>query len=146
MQHKYSPTDLGNYDKTKKIVIVKTEWNSQYVDALAKDCEDTLREKGLTNIETLEVPWSLELTYWAVKAFEKYWADVCVVIWTVIRWDTSHYDHVCDWVTRGIINLQIEKSKPIVFWLLTCENERQVEQRMKKGKEWALSAIQLSKI
>jgi len=143
LQTKYDPQNLGDFDKNKKYTIVFTEWNEKYVNVLLNDCKNTLESKWIKNISLIKVPWSLELTFWALKAIEN-WADVIIVIWTVIRGGTSHYQHVCDWVTHWIINLQIKTWKPIVFGVLTCDNEQQIKQRLGKWKEWALSAMQLS--
>lgn len=144
MQNHYNPKDLGSFDVNKKYVIVSTEWNSEYVDFLVTDCEKTLMENWIKNIFHIKVPWSLELTYWAIQAFEKNKADIVIVIWTVIKWDTDHYAYVCNWVTQWITELQIKLSKPIIFGLLTCNNEKQVKERLYKWREWALSAIRIS--
>ena len=143
MQDEYNPQDLWSYDIKKKYFIVSTEWNFKYVDILERDCVKTLKEKWINNIEVLKVPWSLELPFWALKAFEL-WADIVIVIWTVIRGETSHYDHVCLWVTKWIMDLQLKLEKPVIYWLLTCNNLKQVEERLYKGREWALSAIRVS--
>lgn len=145
MQVKYSPRDLSGFDKKKKYVIVFTEWNEKYVNVLVESCNNTLKEKWILNIDYIKVPWTLELTYWALKAFDA-WADIVIAIWTVIRGDTSHYDHVCDWVIQWITNLQIKHWKPIIFGVLTCDNKEQVKERLSKWEEWALSAIQVSKL
>lgn len=146
MQNHYDPKDLGKFNKSKKYVIVSTEWNSEYVDILVDDCEKTLEKNWIKNITHVKVPWSLELTYWAMEAFNSKKADVVIVIWTVIKWDTDHYLFVCNWVTQWIIELQLKTWKPIIFGLLTCDNEKQVKERLYKWKEWALSAIQITTI
>ena len=145
MQKHYNPTNLGNYDKEKKYTIVSTQWNKEFVNILEMDCKNTLKEKWIKNITSIKVPWSLELIIWAIKAFEA-WAEIVIVIWTVIRWETTHYKHVCDWVINWITTLQVHIKKPIIFWLLTCENEKQIKDRLYKWKEWALSAIEMSKL
>ena len=145
MQNHYAPKDLESFNKDLQYTIVYTEWNPKHVNRLTNECENTLKEHWIKNIKKLIVPWSLELPFWAMQAI-KNWADIIITIWTVIRWDTSHYDHVCEWVTDWIMNLQLKTWKPIIFGVLTCENEQQVEDRIYKGKEWALSAISLSRI
>ncbi len=146
MKDCYNPKNLDGYKKNKKYVIVSTEWNDDYVSKLTNDCINTLREKWIKNIKEIKVPWCLELTYWSIIAFKKYKADIVIVIWVVIKWDTDHYKYVCSWVTEWITHLQIKLWKPIVFWVLTCDNDLQVIKRLWKWKEWALSAIQITKI
>ena len=145
MQQSYNPKNIKGYNKSKKYTIISTEWNEKYVQILEQECIETLKNHWIKNIHNFKVPWSLELPYWALKAANS-WSDIVIVIWTVIRWETSHYDHVCDWVTKWIIDVQLKTGKPVIFGILTCDNEDQVKERLCKWKQWALSAISISKI
>jgi 6,7-dimethyl-8-ribityllumazine synthase len=48
----------------------------------------------------------------------------------VIRWETPHFDYVCNETARGVMNLNTMYETPVIFWLLTCNNDEQVKARI----------------
>lgn len=144
MQNNYNPKQKNNFDPNKIYYIVHTEWNSEYVDIIKDNCINTLTSHGINNVRTLVVPWSMELPYWSGIAFDKYWADVVIAIWVVIKWDTDHYKYVCDSATMWLMNVQLKFLKPVICGLLTCNTIDQVVARLNKWEEFALSALNIS--
>jgi 6,7-dimethyl-8-ribityllumazine synthase len=74
-----------------------------------------------------------------------------IVIGAVIKGDTDHYDYVCNFVTQGLTILSTQSDIPIIFGILTTQNEEQaldraLSDRMNKGKEFAETAIEMVKI
>jgi len=64
----------------------------------------------------------------------------------VIRGETSHYDYVCSETSRGIMEVGLKLMKPVIFGVLTTDNEAQAEARAKddrtnKGYECAVAAL-----
>ena len=77
---------------------------------------------------------------------KKYDAVICVG--AVIRGDTSHYDYVCNEVSKGIASVSLETGVPVLFGVLTTENIEQAIERAgtkagNKGYDCALSAIEM---
>jgi 6,7-dimethyl-8-ribityllumazine synthase len=71
-----------------------------------------------------------------------------IVIGAVIKGDTDHYDYVCNFVTQGLAILSTQSNIPIIFGILTTQNEEQaldraLADRMNKGKEFAETAIEM---
>ena len=76
----------------------------------------------------------------------KYDAVICVG--AVIRGNTSHYDYVCNEVSKGIASVSLETGVPVLFGVLTTENIEQAIERAgtkagNKGYDCALSAIEM---
>ena len=71
-----------------------------------------------------------------------------ICVGTVIRGDTSHYDYVCNEVSKGIAHVSLETGIPVLFGVLTTENIEQAISRAgskagNKGYDCALSAIEM---
>lgn len=71
-----------------------------------------------------------------------------ICVGTVIRGDTSHYDYVCNEVSKGIAHVSLETGIPVLFGVLTTENIEQAIARAgskagNKGYDCALSAIEM---
>ena len=69
-----------------------------------------------------------------------------LIIGAIIKGDTDHYEYVCQYVTQGISYLSATNTTPIIFGILTTQNEelayeRASIDRMNKGKEFAETAL-----
>jgi 6,7-dimethyl-8-ribityllumazine synthase len=89
------------------------------------------------------VPGTIEITIAAQKLAEsgKYSAVLC--LGAVIRGQTSHYDYVCQQVSRGVGQINLEGKTPAVFGVLTCETIEQAVERAgtKRGNAGADAAV-----
>lgn len=132
------------------IAIVAAEWNSHITDALTESCVRTLRERGVTAdaIDTFKVPGAVELTFGASSIIETGLYDVVIVFGCVIRGGTPHFDYVCQSVTQGITHLNAECDIPVIFGVLTVDNEQDALDRCggpagDKGAEAADTALKM---
>ncbi len=131
------------------IVIIKTEWNAHIVDKLEKGCKKTLKQAGVA-CKTLTVPGAVEIAF-AVKAYAESNqppADAFITLGTVIRGGTPHFDYVCKAVTDGVVSLNMVLDVPVIFGVLTVDNEEQAMERAggkhgHKGEEAAVTAIKM---
>lgn len=128
-----------------RVAVVSTQWNSQITGPLAQGCVDRLLEAGVApeDVQTFEVPGAVELTFAASKLIETSLFDVIVVIGCVIRGGTPHFDYVCQSVTQGITHLNADCDLPVVFGVLTVDDEQQALDRLSKGAEYADAAIHM---
>ncbi|HEX6916060.1 MAG TPA: 6,7-dimethyl-8-ribityllumazine synthase, partial [Chitinophagaceae bacterium] len=131
------------------VVIVRTEWNDHIVSRLEKGCRKLLKQHGVKS-KTITVPGAVEIPFavraWAESAERK--ADAFIVLGTVIRGDTPHFDYVCKAVTDGVLSLNMLLDVPVIFGVLTVENEQQAIDRVggkhgHKGEEAALTALKM---
>ncbi len=138
------------------LVLVKTEWNAAVVDELEKGCRVALEANHVQKIITLAVPGAVEIPfaikqYWELnkkQAKKKCRPDAFIALGCVIRGDTPHFDYVCRSVTDGITRLNLDLPVPVVFGVLTVDNEAQALERIggkqgHKGEEAAITALKM---
>ncbi len=131
------------------VVIVKTEWNAHIINKLEAGVKRILKAQGVKTT-TLVVPGAFELPF-AIKnhyAYSLQLPDAYISLGTVIRGDTPHFDYVCKGVTDGIMQLNLTLDVPVVFGVLTLENEQQALERVggkhgHKGEEAAITALKM---
>ena len=132
--------------------IVVAEWNHDITGALLDGAVKTLEKHGTIpeNIHVKTVPGSFELVYGAQQMCKNDGFDAIIILGSVIRGETPHFDYICQGVTAGIARLNATSHTPIVYGLLTCENEQQAKDRSggrlgNKGDECAVVAIKMAK-
>ncbi len=134
-----------------KFAIVASRFNEFIVSKLVSGAEDTLVRHGVDtdDITLVWVPGAFEIPLAALKLAksEKYQAIICVG--AVIRGSTSHYDYVCNEVSKGIAQVNLQTQVPTAFGILTTENIEQAIERAgtkagNKGADTALTALELA--
>tara|TARA_Y200000002_G_scaffold381841_1_gene397002 strand:+ start:187 stop:663 length:477 start_codon:yes stop_codon:yes gene_type:complete len=140
--------DLNKY----KIGIVVSEWNKDITKNLLSGAINTLIEEGIQkeNIIIQWVPGSFELIYGS-KVLSKKKFDAIIAIGCVIKGETDHYNFICSSVSKGIMELNLISSIPIIFCVLTDHNKTQSIDRSggkygNKGSESAIAAIKMALI
>ncbi len=150
--------NLSQYDKNAipnaeafRFGIVVSAWNGHITSNLYKGCLQTLLDCGAQagNIEMIEVPGSFELIYGAARMLNSHTYDAIITIGCVIKGETMHFEFVCEGVTQGIKDLNAKGDVPVIFCLLTDNNEQQSLDRSggahgNKGIEAAVTAIQMA--
>lgn len=133
-----------------RVAVCYSEWNSHITHPLRDGAVAQLRESGLIDeqIALFSVPGAFELTHAAAKCLAKECFDAIIVLGCVIRGETSHYDLICNAVAEGITALNLEAQSPIIFGLVTTENQQQAVDRSggklgNKGQEAAIAALQM---
>ena len=151
--------NLSEYDKNQlpnakdfRFGIVVSEWNDKITNGLFNGAESALLDCGVLpeNIIRWNVPGSFELIYGAKLMLEKVEKlDAVITIGSVIKGETMHFEFVCEGVTQGIKDLNIQSDVPVIFCVLTDNNEQQSIDRSggkhgNKGVEAAVAAIKMS--
>ncbi|HIT14987.1 MAG TPA: 6,7-dimethyl-8-ribityllumazine synthase [Candidatus Avimuribaculum pullicola] len=134
-----------------KVAIVAAEWNSKITDALLQGAIERLHDEGYPDscADVFRVPGTVELTFAASRLIDTDMYDAIIVLGCVIRGDTSHFDYVCQSVTQGITQLNADGDIPVIFGVLTTDNEQQALDRAggrlgNKGAEAAECAIKMT--
>jgi 6,7-dimethyl-8-ribityllumazine synthase len=134
----------------KKFAIIVSEWNSEITESLFKGAVATLNKHGVSddNIVRKDVPGSFELTLGAQWMAEKAEIDAVICIGCVIQGETKHFDFICHAVADGITNVGLKYNKPVIFGVLTPNNQQQALERAggrhgNKGDEAAITAIKM---
>ncbi len=146
-------SDSRPLDPNFECVIIKAQWNSHITDALATGAKDALEKAGVKpgQIREITVPGTVELVFAAHRAIQALKPSAVIVIGCVIRGDTPHFDYVCQSVTQGVTDLNAIGEVPVIFSVLTVENEQQALDRAggclgNKGAEGALAAIEMANL
>lgn len=145
--------DTGILDlKNACVVLVKTEWNSDIVDELERGAIRILEQNNIKKIISISVPGAVEIPF----AIKNYWdtlgkkkkPDAFIALGCVIRGDTPHFEYVCNAVTEGVTQLNLQLPIPTIFGVLTVNNELQAKERIggahgHNGENAAITAIKM---
>jgi 6,7-dimethyl-8-ribityllumazine synthase len=149
--------NLSKYDinsvpsgQDMKFGIVLSEWNNEITELLLEGAYKTLIKHGVLpdNILVKHVPGAFELTL-AAQLFAEYTdVDGVICLGCVVKGETPHFDYICQSVTQGITQLNIDYSMPVVFGVLTTNTIEQAKDRAggkhgNKGNEAAVTAIKM---
>ena len=122
----HTPTSSLPRIEDFRIAIAVAEWNGHITGALRDGALKTLRDYGMPdkNVTVVTVPGC------------------------VIKGDTPHFDYVCQSVTQGMTSLNADCDVPVIFGVLTVNEEQQALDRAggslgNKGSEAAETAIKM---
>jgi len=136
--------------KHASVVVVRTEWNAPVVDELFAGCKKIL-EKEKIAFRDYRVPGAFEIPF----AIKKIWDQsvkkkptAFIALGCIIKGDTPHFEYVCRAVTDGIASLNLQLPVPVIFGVLTVDNQEQAVERTggkhgHKGEEAADAALKM---
>ena len=145
------PYSLRNLrPETVRVAVVASQWNAQITDVLAQDAVQAFIRAGVKeeHVELIRVPGAFELIYAASRLVQRGGYNAVVVLGCVIRGATSHYDLICNSVAQGMTELNLLGKCPVIFGLVTTENELQARERTfgpveHKGTDSAVTALRM---
>jgi len=133
--------------------IVVSDWNKDVTWALLEGAVSTLKKHGASkqNIIVKHVPGSFELTLGAQFLAEYDDLDAIICLGCVIQGETPHFTYICQGVTHGITQLNMEYNIPFIFGVLTTNTQQQAIDRAggkhgNKGDEAAVTAIKMANL
>lgn len=133
-----------------KFGIVAARFNEFIVSKLIGGAEDALLRHGAKedDITLAWVPGAFEIPTAAKQMAQSGKYDAIICLGAVIRGATSHYDYVCNEVSKGIAHVSLETGVPVMFGVVTTENIEQAVERAgtkagNKGYDAAVSAIEM---
>ncbi len=133
-----------------KIGIVAARFNEFITAKLLSGAIDGLVRHNVAeeDIHTAWVPGAFEIPLIASKMAKSGKYDAIICLGAVIRGSTSHYDYVCNEVSKGIAAVSLQSGIPVMFGILTTENIEQAIERAgtkagNKGYDCALGAIEM---
>lgn len=136
-----------------KFGIVVSQWNASITNKLLQGAIDYLINKGALseNIQVVSVPGSYELTSGADILYRDSGIDAIICLGCVIQGETRHFEFICQAVAQGLTHVAIKYNKPVIFGVLTTDNQEQALDRAggnhgNKGEEAAATAIQMASL
>lgn len=133
-----------------RIGIVAARFNEFITSKLLSGALDGLKrhEVGEDAIDIAWVPGAFEIPLIASKMAKSGKYDAVICLGAVIRGSTTHYDYVCNEVSKGIAQVSLNNNIPVLFGVLTTENIEQAIERAgtkagNKGFDCAVGAIEM---
>ena len=141
----------GGLDATgMRLAVVVARFNAHVTQPLYDGCREELGAHGLDpdTLTSIDVPGCFELPIVAKTLAETGKYDAIVCLGAVIRGDTPHFDYVSSETAGGIQRAALDSGVPVIFGVLTTDNEEQALARIggsagHKGREAALTAIEI---
>ena len=139
--------------KNLNFAIVISRFNEFITSKLLGGAIDTLKrhETSDENISVFWVPGAFEIPLVAKKCAESKNFDAVICLGAVIRGATTHYDYVCNEVSKGIAQISLQTGIPTIFGIVTTENIQQAIERAgtksgNKGSDAAVSAMEMANL
>lgn len=133
-----------------KVGIVAGRFNEFITSKLVGGAMDGLLRHDVKDedVDITWVPGAFEIPLVASKMAKSGKYDAVICLGAVIRGDTTHYDYVCNEVSKGIATVSLESGIPVMFGVLTTENIEQAIARAgskggNKGYDCALGAVEM---
>ena len=144
----------GNISGKKlKFAIVVARFNEFITSKLLGGALDALKrhETPEENISVVWVPGAFEIPLVAKKIASTKNFDAIICLGAVIRGATTHYDYVCNEVSKGIAQVGLQSGVPTIFGIVTTENIQQAIERAgtksgNKGFDAAISAMEMANL
>ena len=136
-----------------KVGIVAARFNEFIVSKLISGAEDALVRHGVSedDIDLAWVPGAFEIPLIAKKMAESGKYDAVIALGAVIRGSTTHYDYVCNEVSKGVAQVGMQTGVPTIFGVVTTENIEQAVERAgtkagNKGTDAAMAAMEMANL
>lgn len=133
-----------------RIGIVAARFNEFITSKLLSGAMDGLLRHDIPeeDIHVAWVPGAFEIPLIASKMAKSGKYDAVICLGAVIRGSTTHYDYVCNEVSKGIASVSLDSGIPVMFGVLTTENIEQAIERAgtkagNKGYDCAIGAIEM---
>jgi len=137
-------------NKKIKIAVITSFFNPEITQKLKWGALMRLEECGISHdqLTIVDVPGAVEIPLIAQQCAKKNIYHAIICLGAVIRGETSHYDYVCDQVSRGCQQVMLQYDIPIIFGVLTTDNDEQALDRVgglhgHKGRDAADAALEM---
>ena len=136
-----------------KFAIVVARFNEFITSKLLGGALDALKRHDTPdeNISVAWVPGAFEIPLVAKKLATSGKFDAIICLGCVIRGSTTHYDYVCNEVSKGVAAVGLQSGVPTIFGVVTTENIQQAIERSgtkagNKGFDAAVSAMEMANL
>ena len=136
-----------------KFAIVVARFNEFITSKLLGGAIDALKRHDTPeeNISVAWVPGAFEIPLVAKRLAATKNFDAIICLGCVIRGSTTHYDYVCNEVSKGVATVGLQSGIPTIFGVVTTENIQQAIERSgtkagNKGFDAAISAMEMANL
>jgi 6,7-dimethyl-8-ribityllumazine synthase len=131
-----------------RVSVIVSKWNPGVTEKLFEGAREVLLQAGVRaeNILRYDVPGSFELPLGANLSLHRHpTLDGVICLGCIIQGETKHFDFIAQAVANGIMEVGLDHNKPVIFGVLTPNNQEQAEDRAggKHGNKGAEAAVAL---
>ena len=133
-----------------RVALVCSRFNLSISELLFEGAMTRLQELNFEEhqVTAVWVPGAIEIPVAAQRLASKQAYEAIICLGAVIRGETSHYDYVCDQVSMGCTQVSLAHDIPVLFGILTTDNETQARARLggvhgHKGRECVDAALEM---
>ncbi len=137
----------------RRFAVVVSRFNSLVTERLLSGALDAFARHGAPRdaVDVAWVPGAFEIPVVAQRLASSGAYGAVVALGAVVRGETSHYDHVCQAVTSGVLRAGLDTGVPVIFGVLTADTMEQALDRAggkagNKGAEAAVAAIEMANL
>jgi len=129
---KYISATTTNTTTSFPIALVVSLFNEDITAELKRGALNQLKHYGFddSDILVVEVPGAVEIPLIAKNLAMKGEVEAIIALGAVVRGETTHYDYVCDQVSSGCQRVSLDYNLPVIFSVLTTENDAQAWDRL----------------
>ena len=115
-------------------VIVASQYNSRFVDAMVAAARSELRKAKADKIEVFRTPGSYEIPLIVAEiARRQPTVSAIIALGVIFRGETLHAQLIAESVTGALMDIQLETGVPCGFGLLTVDTMEQALERVSGG-------------
>src|SRR5579863_1945134 len=133
--------------------VVVSRFNAFVTDRLLDGALDALDRAGVgeQSVDVVRVPGAFEIPVAAKHLAESGRYDAIICLGTVIRGETSHFEHISTEASKGVAAAALGSGVPMSFGILTVDNLEQAVDRAglksgNKGFEAAMTAVEMANL
>jgi len=137
----------------KRFAIVVSRFNDFITEKLVGGAMDALTRTGVDpdGVHIVKVPGAFEIPLAAKKMTLTGQYDAVICLGAVIRGATPHFDYVSAEVSKGVAQVGLEASIPVIFGVITTDTVEQAIERAgtksgNKGWSAAMSAVEMANL
>ncbi|MFO8049002.1 MAG: 6,7-dimethyl-8-ribityllumazine synthase [Desulfosudaceae bacterium] len=145
--------EAGLTAEGKSFALVAGRFNDFITDRLVAGALDALVRNGAAEeaISIVKVPGAFEIPLVARQLASKGDYDAIICLGAVIRGSTPHFDYISAEVTKGVAQVSLEFSRPVIFGIITTDTIEQAIERAgtkagNKGWDAAMAAIEMANL
>ncbi len=145
--------EAGLSAQGKSFALVASRFNDFITDRLVAGATDALTRSGAAEdaISIVKVPGSFEIPVVAKKLVGQNKYDAVICLGAVIRGSTPHFDYISAEVSKGVAQVSLEASIPVIFGVITTDTIEQAIERAgtkagNKGWDAALAAVEMANL
>jgi len=145
----YAPDGMELDATGMRLAVVAGRFNEHITARLVEGARTTLAARGgADDLVVHWVPGAFEIPLVAKRLAGSGTVDAVICLGAVVRGETAHFEYVAGPCASGVAAAALDTGIPIVFGVLTTEDEQQALDRAggregNKGSEAALTAVEM---